>query len=83
VEFAVEILLPFALRIEWPPSLSDKVEFRDFNLIETETPTTDESLPLAELRRRATMRIFFAPLRVAGARHLGETGLDLPESLHL
>ena len=49
VEFAVEISLPFTPCIGWSPGLSDKVEFRDFNLTERETPMTDDRLPLAEL----------------------------------
>lgn len=49
VDFAVEISLPFAPGIGWSPGLSDKVEFRDFNLTEREFPMTDDRLPLAEL----------------------------------
>ena len=53
VDFAVEILLPFAPGIEWSPGLSDKVEFEDFNLTEREFPMTDDRLPLAELAAKS------------------------------
>lgn len=53
MEFAVEILLPFVPRIGWPPSLSDKVEFHDFNLTEREFPVTDDRIPLAGLAAKS------------------------------
>ena len=53
VDFAVEIFLPFVPCIGWPPGLSDKVEFDDFNLTEREFPMTDDRLPLAELAAKS------------------------------
>lgn len=53
LEFAVEILLPFVPSIGWPPGLSDKVEFGDFNLTERKFPMTNDRLPLAELAAKS------------------------------
>ena len=53
VDFAVEISLPGSPCIGWSPGLSDKVEFRDFNLTEREPPMTDDRLPLAELAAKS------------------------------
>ena len=39
--------------VDQSPGLSDKVEFRDFNLTETENPMTDDRLPLAELAAKS------------------------------
>ena len=57
MDFAVEISLPGSPCFGWSPGLSDKVEFRDFNLTEREAPMTDYrwlSLP-----RRAAIPIFY------------------------
>jgi transposase-like protein len=53
VETAVEISLPFSLSARWAPGPSLKVEFDDFNLTETETPMTDDRLPLTELAAKS------------------------------
>lgn len=53
MDFAVEISLPGSPCFAWSPGLSDKVEFRDFNLTERKAPMTDDRLPLAELAAKS------------------------------
>ena len=53
MDFAVGISLPGSPCLGWSPGLSDKVEFRDFNLTEREAPMTDDRLPLAELAAKS------------------------------
>lgn len=49
----MEISPPFFPGAGSPPSLSNKVEFRDFNLTERKFLTTDDRLPLAELTAKS------------------------------
>ena len=74
MDFAVEISLPGSPCLGWSPGLSDKVEFRDFNLTEREAPMTDDRLPLAELAAKSGDPDF---LRVIAERPMSRAWLAL------
>ena len=49
----MENTLRFSPDVRWAPGSSEKVELQSFNLTETETPMTDDRLPLAELAAKS------------------------------
>lgn len=76
MDFAVEIFLPFVSCIGWPPGLSDKVEFDDFNLTEREFPMTDDRLPLAELAAKSGDSDFLRTIAESVLQLIMETDVD-------
>lgn len=76
MDFAVEISLPRLPCIGWSPGLSDKVEFRDFNLTEREFPMTDDRLPLAELAAKSGDADFLRALAESVLQLIMEADVD-------
>lgn len=76
MEVAVEITLRFPQDVRWAPGPSEKVELQSFNLTETETPMTDDRLPLAELAAKSGDPDFLRAIAESVLQLIMETDVD-------